>query len=502
MAEIIRDVLTLSKSRIPSADGKDEARVLVGLFDVLLPSRQFVVHHKVAELGQVSMTTEFLLRLLHSVDGMDEQDVARFLGFNNGELAFVVNEAESRSHVLRKDGRIWLTDAGYALFKESDKPQIFEVQKRTEKVGFDLLSMAPVDRDNLSEFELTLPELDVSDDQTVASAGRVVPDAFRRFYSEIVGRRERDPAVGIRRSLYSVDEVVPADRFSSVVPILAFATLQKPGEPEPALDAWRSGHELTDRSSVVNAAAAFLDDLRVARRLEDENAYHVLAELAPEYLKDYITRGGFGALRFFKETATRAGELRADRPTVGIVGPLYSPENQQRISDALNYCSGSRGMDSADALLWVVPFIASWGASRALGTLIDRVVSALGDAADSNGSIQKTTAAVSCGKPPKHVAKAFSKVLLRPDNGSIPAAVEMLLVPRRIVAITVHSPIAPGRGFPIAVGVLSFEREVVERAHRYLEVQLPRTMPISNTNELYEITTILQWKNELDAGGG
>ncbi len=433
---------------------------------------------------------------------MDEQDVARFLGFNSGELAFVVNEAESRSHVLRKDGRIWLTDAGYALFKESDKPQIFEVQKRTEKVGFDLLSMAPVDRDNLSEFEFALPELDVSNDHTVASAGRAVPDAFRRFYSEIVGRRERDPAVGVRRSLYSVDEVVPADRFSSVVPVLAFANLQKPGEPEPALDAWRSGHELADRSAVVNAAAAFLDDLRIVRRAEDDSAYQVLAELASEYLKDYVTRGGFGALRFFKETATRAGELRVDRPTVGIIGPLYSPENRHRIIDALNYSTGSRGMDSAAAFLWVAPSVPLWGASRALGVLVDRVVSAVGDVTDSNGMAQMATAAVSCGKPPKHVAKVFSKVILRPDNGSIPAALEILLVPGRIVAVTVHSPIAPGRGFPIAVGVLSFEREVVDRAHRYLEAQLPRSMPISNTNEMYEIMDILRLKNTLDAEGG
>jgi hypothetical protein len=355
----------------------------------------------------------------------------------------------------------------------------------------------------LSDFELSLPELDVRDDEAVANAARAIPDAFRRFYSEIVGRKDRDPAVGIKRSLYSVDEVVPGDRFSSVVPVIAFANVQKPGEPEPALDAWRSGHELADRSSVVNAAAAFLDNLKTVRRAEDENAYQILAELAADYLKDYLTKGGLNAMRFFKETATRAGELRVDRPTVGIIGPLYSPENSKRIVDALEYSTGNKGVDNNEALMWVIPPLASWGASRALGTLVDRIVSEVGEVgevAGSNSSTSGTAVGISCGKPLKHVVKAFNKLLARPDNGSIPAALEVLLVPRRMVAVTVHTPIAPGRGFPVPLGVLSFEPDVVRRAHRYLEAQLPLNMPITGTNELCDMTAVIRWSNESDAG--
>lgn len=471
---------TLSLPKRPNDDTAEEDRnIPVGLFDVLLPSRQFVVHHKVAEVGQVALTTEFLLRLLYSVDGMEEEDVGEFFGFNAGEMAFVVNEAESRGYVYRTGGRIWLADAGHALFMDGQRPQILEVQRRTEKIGFDLLSMAPCERVNLSEFELALPELEIRDEQRVATASHDVPDAFRRHYREIVGRKDRDPATGVKRSLYSVDDVAASDRFSAVVPVLAIANIRKPGEPEPMLDAWRSGHELDDRSAVVNSVAAFLDGLKTVKRAEDDHAYEVLLDIAPDYLNEYKTKSGLSAFRFFKETAVRAGELRVDRPTVGIIGPLYSPENSRRLSDALAYAAPREPEADDDNFLWIAPDIAAWGASRATSTLLDQI----------HGS----EAVITRGKPLKHLLKLFQRVLQRPDNGSIPAALEVLLIPRRVVAVTVHAPLSIGRSFPIPLGVLSFEPDVVKRVHQYLKTQLPQYIEIANSNDKFDLHSTLRW---------
>lgn len=488
-----RKTLSLPKSKGANADLIEEEKIIpVGLFDVLLPSRQFVVHHKVAEVGQVSLTTEFLLRLLYSVDGMEERDVALFFGFDAPEMAFVVNEAESRAYVSRMNGRIWLEDAGYALFKDGQKPQIFEVQKRTEKIGFDLLSMSPCERDFLSEFERALPELEIRDAQLAATASKSVPDAFRRHYREIVGRKDKDPAAGVKRSLYSIDEVIASDRFPSVVPVLAVASVRKPGAPEPILEAWRSGHELEDRSTVVNAVAAFLDNLKTVRRKEDENAYQVILDLAPDYLKDYKTRSGLSVTRFFNETAIRAGELRIDRPTVGIIGPLFSPENSTRIFDAMEYVDQHEPEENAGSFIWVVPSSSTWGTSRALSTFLERFANESNGSATVKNKASRGDIAITCGKPQKHLVKVFQKVLLRADNGSIPSALEILLVPRRLVAVTVHAPIGIERGFPVPLGVLSFDPDVVGRAHQYLRTQLPQYLETSDSSEKHDIHMLMQ----------
>jgi hypothetical protein len=84
----------------------------VAVFDLLLPCRNFDVKHKVTESGRVSMTSEFLLRLLRASDGFDETDFEKFFGFNADERSFVLREAEEAGYVERRDGRLWLTTIG------------------------------------------------------------------------------------------------------------------------------------------------------------------------------------------------------------------------------------------------------------------------------------------------------------------------------------------------------------------------------------------------------
>ena len=110
------------------------------------------------------MTGEFLLRLLHSVEGLDESEARTFFGFDERELGWVLREAEEAGHIVRKEGRLWLSLTGRGLFREGSKePQIHEVEKRTSSVGFDLFALAPAHREPLSRFELALPELKAED---------------------------------------------------------------------------------------------------------------------------------------------------------------------------------------------------------------------------------------------------------------------------------------------------------------------------------------------------
>ncbi len=490
-----RPILRLPKKHVEQEVADEDISVPVGIYDLLLPSRRYDVHHKVAILGEVSLTTEFLLRLLYSVDGMSEKDVARFFDFNHVEMAFVVNEAEARAYVFREEGRLWLTDAGYALFKENGRPQIFEVHKRKEKVGFDLLSLAPSDWERLSEFECALPELEIRDAELAATASKRVPESFRRFYGELSIKRDRDIADSVKRTLYSIDEVVPGDRFSSLVPFVAIVNTRRPGDPEPALEAWRSAHDIVERGPVVHGVAAFLDSLKVEKRPEDSLAYQVLLDVAPEYLKEFTTRSGLSVQRYFRETAVRAGELRSDRPTIGIIGPLYLPDNRKRISAALN-SAAPREHGTDDSIFWVAPLQNTWGASRALGTFLDSVKDDSIAQVDESAVLERNVFAIASDPTPRHLTLTFQNVLLRSKNGSLPTILEIMLVPQRVVAVTVHAPLVEGRGFPIPLGILSFDTKVVRRAHQYLETQLGALLRVHRSDEKYRLREALQWKRQ------
>lgn len=494
-----RRVLSLSKPASGDEPEPTDALVPVGIFDVQLPARQFVVQHKVAEVGEVSLTTEFLLRLLHSADGVPEEIAASFFGFNASEMEYVVRDAEARAYISRSEGRIWLTDDGNALFKESDKPQIYDVVRKKERVGFDLLSLAPCDREPQSEFERSLPELAIRDPNMVANASKYVPESFRRFYGEISSRKDREVVDQLKRSLYSVDEIVVGDRFSAIVPFVAMASIRRPSEPEPFLEKWRTGHELADRDKVVHGVAEFLENLQTIKTPEDVNALDVLVNIAPEYLKEYVNRSGFAQLRYFKELASRAGELRRDRPTVGIVGALYQPENIERIAKAIGHVNvGAPAND--DVFLWVVPKRSGWGASRSflelLGTLAREGVDI-----DATGRKQERAAVlIDEGKPEWRLTRAVSTTYCRPNTGAVPSSLEVLLVPRRIVAVLVHAPIGESRGFPIPLGILSFDEAIVRRVHLYLRDHLPAEVTSYGSTNGFDVRKCLEWPQGTDAG--
>ena len=487
-----RKILKLGTKPSSPAGGDEEVLVQVGMFDLLLPSRRFNVKHKVAVLGDVSLTTEFLLRLLHAVDGINERDAAVFFGFNEGEMAFVVNEAESRAFISRESGRLWLTDAGHDLFQGGDRPQIFEVEKRSERIGFDLLSLSPVDWAYLGGFEGLLPELAVRDAELAANASRKVPESFRRFYGEISAKRDKDVAETAKRSLYSVDDVIPGDRFSAVVPVVAVSSMRRPSDPEPSFDAWRPSDEVAKRDAVVHGVAAFLDNLKVVSRPEDSIAQQVLLDIAGEFLKEFTTRSGLSDQRYFKEVASRAGEFRSDRPTVGVIGPLFLPDNRKRLSAALNL-AGPRSTGDDGRLVWTIPTQGTWGASRALETLLESVKGEAVSQLEGTPPQLREAYVIACGKPPRYLAKAFDKVLIRPDNGALPGSLEIMLIPQRIVAVTIHAALGDGRGFPVPLGVMSYDSKVVRRAHQYLESQLPSQLVAHGTSSQFDLKQILDW---------
>ncbi len=87
------------------------------------------------------------------------------------ELRFVLNEAVGPGFVDRKGGRLWLTSAGDALFRDSSgEPAIFSVEERRRDVGFDLLSIAPQQPRPIDWVEQGLPEMPIAD---AAMTGRV-----------------------------------------------------------------------------------------------------------------------------------------------------------------------------------------------------------------------------------------------------------------------------------------------------------------------------------------
>jgi hypothetical protein len=288
----------------------EDKRVELGEFEALLPCRKYDVDYKIAVLGQVSPTLEFLLRLVKSVPGIADDAAAAFFGYSRGEMAHVVEEALSPGYIESRGGRLWITSADDALFRDGEKgPAIFSVEKRSRSFGFDLLSVAPQKPGFLDQLELFLPELPVADPAATGQVGHRIPDRFRYFFLDLAERQDREQPQ--RPDLYSIDRVVPQDRFQSTVRIRAYAQASKPSDAEIDLSVWRPDHEAVDRREIETAAAHFIEEMKTsAKSLAAPAAYDKLIEFAPGFLQEYTTRAGLSVHRYWRE-AVRAPRRRA-----------------------------------------------------------------------------------------------------------------------------------------------------------------------------------------------
>lgn len=465
MTDRLRGKLTLV-NREGLVDETEDGPLQLGMFDFTLPCRSFVVEHKIADVGKVSVTAEFLLRFIRCVGSCAEDAAQSFFGYNRREMAYVLNEVENADYVQRADGRISLTPTGSNLFRPGvEEPLIFEVERKTARVGLDLISLAPAEKKFLSYFEKNLPELPLNNPEQASKATDLVPSSFRRFFRELAAAKI-DPNATARRSLYSIDSVAAEDRFSTLVRVRLIATGLKPSHPEIDLSEWKSEYDLSDREAVVRAVADTIERLSISRRADNTEAYDLLVRIAPEYLKEWTRRDGLSVQRFYRHAFTSQGDIRANRQTVPIVGSLFTIENTRRLIGVANY--GLRGVrrDAAN-LYWLVPQIPLWGSTVILSEVVEQFRERLSRTNEGLGPPAETVS-LTVGRAERWVKEAF-KLNHFSDGRVFPGGFEMLLVPGSFVAATVHSPMGQPSGYPVPLGFASFDERVVSRATQLLE---------------------------------
>lgn len=440
----------------------EEREFDLDFFDVLLPCRNFHLSYRFAEVGAVSLVTEFLLRLVHASDGVSEKDAAAFFGFDTREMRFALEGIEAEGYVGRANGYINLTSSGHGLF-QTEQPQIYTLQSRTSTFGFDLLSLAPQENPQLADFERAFRELLIHDVGKVSRASVEVRSTFRKWFYELMRRSEKESLK--KASLYSIDEVSAGRRFPACVPVLLRSTSIRPSSPEADLSSWRSLQEIEDRGEIVEAISAYVENLNVPMRRDDRDAYTVLRDIAPEFLTDYSRKdGSFSVERFLNETTKRAGEFRVDRPTVQVVGTLFTPSNAARLRDALGYARRKSPLP-AQRLSWLVPNV-HWGQTRALAALLNDLMSL--PEGDQQTESSMIAAALVSGKPADHIPKAFDEVVALGEDAGIPPSLEVLFIPGILSAVLVHCPVLAPRGVPVPLGIISFDELIIQRTHAYL----------------------------------
>ena len=465
MTEPPRQKLTISLQGLVGES--EDGPLHLATLDLSLPCRRFVVEHKVADVGKVSVTAEFLLRFIRAMGSCTEEAVQSFFGYSRREMAYVLHEVEDADYVHRVEGRISLTPTGLSLFRPGvEEPLIYEVERKVARVGFDLISLAPAERKFLSYFERSLPELPLADVEQVSSATERVPSSFRRHFREFAPKI--DPTSTVRRTLYSIDGVAAEERFSTLVRVRLVSSGLKPSSPEIDLSEWKSDYELSDREAVARAVADTVEHMGVSQREDDGEAYQLLVRLAPDYLKEWTRRDGLSVKRYYRQAFTSHGDVRADRPTVPIVSSLFTIENARRLFEVASY-GLRKTRHAAAAVYWVVPQVPLWGSTLVMAEAVEQFRERIARTNEDLAVRQNVESiALTAQRPERWVKEAFTREHVS-NSRLFPSGFEMLLVPGAFIAAAVHAPIGQQSGLPVPLGFASFDPRVLARAGELLE---------------------------------
>ncbi|MDX1146841.1 hypothetical protein GOL39_30365 [Sinorhizobium medicae] len=451
-----RPILTL-KPASEVASAEEDVRIDLHTYDVLLPCRRYEISYKVALLGSISPTLEFLVRLLKSVDGIDEDEARSFFGYSRTEMEYVLSEGVAPGYVERRDSRLWLTTAGEGLFSEGgDEPAIFAVERRRKEYGFDQLSLSPERCIALDRLEMLLPDLSVDNPFGGGNPSRSVGERFRYFFRELGDRQEKRSK---RRSLYSIDGVVPSDRYQIPVRIKVYCQTSSPTVPEIDLSSWRPDQELSDRPEVEKAVGEFVASLG-SNSNPEADAHHFLMQLAPDFYAEYrLARGDLSTRRYWRYAASHQGEIRTDRKTIPMIGSLTTKDNMEKFFRLVDI--GLRDREPPDLVISVSPQAKHWGATSLLRDTNQFVRQKLRSEGE-DGSHEPDVICLAPGKPAKYLSEIFETVVGL-DINDIPRAIEFYFIPGVAVVALTHAPFGVPIGIAAPLGFASFDAEVLER---------------------------------------
>lgn len=213
-----------------------------------------------------------------------------------------------------------------------------------------------------------------------------------------------------------------------------------------------------------------VDDLKVnGNQVSAAQAYEVLAELAPDFLKEFVTKSGLNVNRYWREAVGRAGVPRADRMTVPVIGPLYTEANARRFLEVIDHGLHG-GAEQPEFVFSVAPQVRLWGATTQQRDTLSYFRRRIASAAPAS-TTELRAVCLFPGKAAWFVDRTFDEVL-GADSSDIPPALEVMIVPNVAVSVLVHAPIGASSGHAVPLGWASFDESVVARTQVFVADRL------------------------------
>ncbi|MFZ0306067.1 MAG: hypothetical protein WAL75_25500, partial [Terracidiphilus sp.] len=193
-------------------------------------------------------------------------------------------------------------------------------------------------------------------------------------------------------------------------------------------------------------------------------AVKFMSDVAPIQMMGAYNATAFKPHTFFRAAVKQVGELRVDRPTVRTVGHLWTHRNRIRFASALKYAlAASEGIPPYQ--LWLRPTIPFWGITKLLNGITEAVSRQF---MESNENVTPIHSIIIGDERKNELFKYACDGCVSIPEYELPSGMEAFVVPGHIAYVAVNTPIEEEQGFPIPLGILTFDPIAVAKVQKLL----------------------------------
>lgn len=327
-----------------------------------LPAQSFRITCSISTEESLPVVTEFVLRMIHVCGAMRPDQVQRFFGFNEKEVAAVIRTLHEERLVRWEDESLELTHYALNRFLESSDsiPRFFKIRDWSNEVNFDLISFSPVGRRR--RFGRDNPMIELAprnpnkESNTVYWAERSFQENYRRILRQD------------RVEIYKISEVEPGEHYQIAIP----CTFSLKLGARPEIKRSIVEETLSDHLEISNAIS---DALSVPGAFGNAELNKFAALFDDAILSRFIKNEEFD-FRSYIEAVHISRSVRYEDGTEPVLGCLTLPNNRNMLTTWIEASippqEEARPSESKSAF-WLGPQSRFWARSNRVRSLTDHI---------------------------------------------------------------------------------------------------------------------------------
>lgn len=450
---------------------KNELTVAYSEIDFLLPVHRFNIRFSYVTKKGLPFIREFLLRLIHLAP-MKPSQIAGYFDFSQRETSEALSDlVESGDLEFQNDGTVTLTNQSAGYFTGlGTTPQMSAVLEHGGYFNFELASFKCTGIKRTQDKWVNGLRLEASY-ENIAYSERLAKKSFQANFYTLIDNKylpslRSDESVG-RPNIYKMESIEKIGQ--EPLRINQIFTMDLNGSPLERSDIV----VCEETPEIQDLITATLHAMRKENNIK--NIISAIETIGDQCTGALVSENGIDVAQLVINKAIN--QSNADK-TIPFIGPIYSNANWLALESYLNPILNvmeKEHLDGVDEFIWLAPSDGFWGKSIELSNCFGRLISK----ATTTGKKPKPLYKLKMYAPFADLVDKSSKRRWMSDlpnnihyvdgiaEGFLNGDVEILLLPRRLLAVSYHLSCPDKYPVSIPVGFISTDAELINKVHNF-----------------------------------